>query len=1064
MRGERVDSARRADILAPVDFVAEPDGNTMARTTRGVFETLVTTDLEQDLAALDRALVACVEAPNAEDVVDRVALHVAQAISRSLRMVDHRERVERARLIANRVMELLGGDGANDSWLRDIVLPEPLRVLTEIAGRRPDGEPARVERPEIPLLDSVLLTNARREPRVLHQLRAEIASAEQVDLVMAFIVRSGIRPLQDALLRHCREEGRVLRVLTTTFTGTTEPEALEQLAKLGADVRVSYDHEATRLHAKAWIFHRPGGFHTAYVGSSNLTRSGTETGREWNVRVSGARNPNIVKKMVSVFDAYWSSGDFEPFEVQRFREARRGSDARSGSGAVLALSPVEVRLDPFQERLLEQIELARDQGRHRNLLVAATGTGKTVMAAEDYRRLRTRLPRARLLFVAHRYEILERSMATFRHVLRDPAFGELWVGGNRPARFEHVFASIQSLAANGLEYLAADHFDVVIVDEFHHAAAPTYTRLLDLLRPAELLGLTATPERSDGESVLRWFDERIAAELRLWDAIEQQRLCPFEYHGVADGRDLRGVRWLRGRGYDPGELSRLYTADHAYARQVLAALHARVDDVGAIRCLGFCVSVDHARFMAALFTEAGLPARAVWAETPSDERAAALRDLDEGRLPVLFAVDLFNEGVDIPRLDTLLFLRPTDSSTVFLQQLGRGLRRAAGKESCLVLDFVSQHRTEFRQERRFEALLGTRGKRLESQVEAGFPYLPPGCHIELDAVSRSAVLASVRTQLQRAGSRQVQELRAFASEFGTPTLGDFVRETGIVLDDVYERGKKSWSDLREAAGLSTAKPGPREGMLRAAIGRLLHVDDHERLDVWTHWLNAGAAPVASELSVRDHALLRMLLVTMYASEKSAMSNDAAAHDLWSHTQVLAELRELLPLLGERVCHRVARLASHPDVPLLVHAQYSRNEILAALGTGDGIQTATWREGVRKDDRHRCDLLLVTLDKSAGTFSPTTRYRDYAVSPTLFHWESQSTTSDTSETGKRYIGHAERNWSIQLFARLTNETRAFTFLGPATYVKHEAGRPMAVTWRLQWALPGDVYAEMGAAVG
>jgi hypothetical protein len=202
---------------------------------------------------------------------------------------------------------------------------------------------------------------------------------------------------------------------------------------------------------------------------------------------------------------------------------------------------------------------------------------------------------------------------------------------------------------------------------------------------------------------------------------------------------------------------------------------------------------------------------------------------------------------------------------------------------------------------------------------------------------------------------------------------------------------------------------------------------------------------------------------MYASEKSAMSVDAASHDLWSHRQVRAELRELLPLLTERVSHRVAPLASHPDVPLLVHAQYSRNEILAGLGTGDGIQTATWREGVRKDDRNRCDVLLVTLNKSAGSFSPTTSYNDYAVSPTLFHWESQSTTSDTSETGKRYIGHAERNWSIQLFARLTNESRAFTFLGPASYVTHEPGRPMAVTWRLQHPLPGDLYAEMAAAV-
>ncbi len=351
---------------------------------------------------------------------------------------------------------------------------------------------------------------------------------------MAFIRRSGIAPLLDTLRGHC-QSGRELRVLTTTYTGSTEGRALDALRDLGADIRVSYDMSTTRLHAKAWLFHRRSGFSTAYIGSSNLTYSAQISGLEWNVRVSGARNPDVIDKVAAVFESYWNSGDFVPYDAATFA----AETARSTSGPVVMFSPIELRPEPFQERLLEQIALAREQGHHRNLLVSATGTGKTVMAALDYARLREALQRSRLLFVAHREEILEQSLATFRHCLRDHAFGELWVGGQRPRQFDHVFASIQSLNAAGFGSLEPGHFDVVIVDEFHHAAAPSYRALLEHVKPTELLGLTATPERSDGLPLLNWFDNRIAAELRLWDAIDQQRLSPFVYYGIHDGLDLR---------------------------------------------------------------------------------------------------------------------------------------------------------------------------------------------------------------------------------------------------------------------------------------------------------------------------------------------------------------------------------------------------------------------------------------------------------------------------------------------------------------------------------------------
>lgn len=1022
----------------------------------GLYELLISETLDRSLQRLDTRFHAQREDLRAAEAADRISLHIARAVERVLADVPEARRsalgVELARELLMRATSIVNEYDAPT----DIPVPEK-SVLRAILPRLPDGTTEAIACPQIPLLDTALLTNSPGEPTVGSQIRSEIHSADRIDVVMAFIRRSGILPLLDALRRHC-QLGRPLRVLTTIYAGSTEQEALDDLRKVGAQIRVSYDTGSTRLHAKAWLFHRLSGFSTAYVGSSNLTHSAQISGLEWNVRVSGARNASVVGKVSTVFEAYWNNPEFEPYLPDEF--AQRADQGRHAS--TTTLSPTELRPEPFQERLLELIELSREAGHHRNLLVAATGTGKTVMAAIDYARLRSVLPRARLLFVAHREEILQQSLGTFRHALRDASFGELWVGGNRPSTFDHVFASIQSLAATGYEHLDPRHFDVVIVDEFHHAAATSYQRLIEHVQPHELLGLTATPERSDGLSILGWFGDRIAAELRLWDAIDQQRLVPFLYYGIADSIDLREVPWRRGRGYEIAALSGVYTASESWGRTVVEQLSKHVADIGRVRALGFCVSVEHAQFMARIFVDAGIRAVAIWSDTPDAQRRTALRELADGKINVLFSVDLFNEGVDVPTVDTLLFLRPTDSPTLFMQQLGRGLRRSYGKAACTVLDFVGQHRREFRFDRRLRAVLGGSRKDLVRQIENGFPFLPAGCHMQLDAVARDRVLRNLREAIPTQWKAKADELRQLVASRGVVSLWTFLDESGYELTDVYAGGR-GWSDLRQEAGLSLLDAGPHERALRRACGRLLHVDDRVRIETWRRWLCTPGVSF-EQFTERERRLLRMLVAELgdQVLEKNT-SVSGALELLRGHRQVCAELLDLLDVLAARIDHVHPATTLASEVPLLVHARYTRNEMLAALGVGQDCKPPEWREGVKWIEHARTDVLAFTLDKTSGNFSPTTSYKDRAISRELIRWESQSMTRADSETGRRYREHTVRGIQILLFARLRADDRAFWFLGPATYVCHDGERPMAVTWKLAVPLPGDLYGQFAAAV-
>jgi superfamily II DNA or RNA helicase/HKD family nuclease len=714
----------------------------------GLRDEVLTAAARRALTDLDPELVAQTALETAE-APERLARHLAAVARRLLeRMSETDASAEEQARAVNRAIELLA---AGEAAEEDVVALPPDLLIGVREPAEGLGAPYLPVRPVIPLSANELLVNGHGQPAIGQQLRSELPSAAEVDLLVSFVIWSGVRTLLDELEQVVRRGGR-LRVITTTYMGVTEAKALEELVRVGAEVRVGYDAERAKLHAKAWLLHRPGGLTTAFLGSSNVSFTALHHGLEWNVRLSEGQALSLVERMRATFESYWGDDAFEPYEPEqdadRLRDAlgrqRKASRPALGSGYV----PFDVQPLRHQVRMLEQLQVQRDRhDRHRNLLVAATGTGKTVMAALDFRRLREQHGEdLSLLFVAHRRRILDQSRATFATVLRDAEFGEILGDGEEPRRGRHVFAMVQSVRNQAIEALAPDAYDVVIVDEVHHAAAASYRALLEHLRPRELLGLTATPERMDGQDITRWFGSRTAVELRLWEAIDDGHLAPFQYFGVHDGVDLSALEWRRG-GYRTEDLERLYTGDDARVTRLLQGLERVLLDPGAMRALGFCVSVAHAEFMARAFSERGLPSGALSAEVDTAERDRVLRRLERGELRCVFSVDVLGEGVDVPSVDTVLLLRPTQSATVLTQQIGRGLRHHSSKALLTVVDLIGQQHRRFRFDTKLRALIDPRNGRLVDQAAEGFPYLPAGCEIKLDLYEAGSLRKRRRSSL-----------------------------------------------------------------------------------------------------------------------------------------------------------------------------------------------------------------------------------------------------------------------------------------------------------------------------
>jgi len=1022
----------------------------------GIYDLLHTTQLHKRLekaGLLDRAVWHDLEP---EELHYRLAIPLAHEIASYISEVISGKKGE----ALTQALDKLFKSPQVISTILEALRPMSAQALQQIKPKPPLT--ASTSRPDTPLSASALLTGSSRSPALRTQIIKELETCDRADWLVSFIKYAGILPILPTLQKFTQtpapDGGPRLRIATTSYMGATDIKAIKVLLELpNTEVRISYDTKRTRLHAKAYLFHRNTGFGSAYIGSANVSKAALDEGLEWTAKISQYETEHLWRHAIATFESHWEDEtEFTPcitMDLPALEQAL--TKERGNTTTENVISFFDLRPYSYQQVILEDISAEREVGKQKHLVIAATGTGKTMIAAFDYKRFCSEKGgHPRLLFIAHREEILKQARSAFRQVLRDGSFGDIIVAGAGLSQNDHLFCTVQSWNSRGFSGFEPDHFDYIVLDEAHHASASSYQSLINHIRPQTLLGLTATPERTDGADIRQDFGGNFTHEIRLSEAIERALLSPFHYFGVPDldGLDFSALAWRRG-GYDINQLRDQLEGNVARAQWVMSQTERHVADLKQVRGLGFCISVAHAEFMADFCNKHSIPAIALSGETPKDLRQQMQRKLENREIRFIFTVDLYNEGVDIPCIDTVLFLRPTESLTLFLQQLGRGLRLHDEKPHLTVLDFIAPQHRHFNFAKRFQSLTSRPELRIDKQIESDMPYIPSGCFLHLEKQAKEYVLNNIRSAAANLrGERLLSELRQLHKQVkGKITLQqilDFLHLDSP--DEIYKRGLPH-------VLLAQAEGKPLEGdlteldtQLAKGFRRFALMDDTHLIEDAKHLLTSGTNRLPLTKSIL-HAVL-------WSSKKPEEGTlEQVQHFIASHEGIKHDLLELLDWL---LIHRTPlpeKQFKYLTGPLTLHASYTREQVLLALGLGSFENPKSSREGVLHVPDRKLDVFFADINKSEADFSPTTMYEDYAITKRLFHWQSQSQTSDTSPVGQRYIHHLDKGYTPLLFIRerkkLSNGlTAPYLYAGPLNYRRHEGSKPISFVWELEYPLP------------
>lgn len=930
------------------------------------------------------------------------------------------------------------------------------------------------------IISNKLIVNSEKG-NLLQVLKKCLSECEKFYFSVAFINFSGLQLLLDSF-KELERKGVSGRILTSTYLNFTEPKALERIKKFdNIDLKIFIATKETGFHTKAYIFENKEEY-KIIIGSSNITQRALKSNIEWNVKVISKKDDNFTSDVLKEYLSLWESTDFVTDEfLSRYndfiKEIRKAEKSKS-----LDFSDYElIKPNQMQKMAMENLNSLRNSGEDKALVIAATGTGKTYMSAFDVINYNPK----KMLFLVHREDILRSAEKTFRRLIKNKNKSTgLLTGTSKGINEDYLFSTVQSMS-NQLDNFKSDDFEYIIIDEAHHVASPSYEKVMSYFKPKFLLGMTATPERCDGGNIFNIFDDNIALEVRLREALTEELIVPFHYFGITDieGIDLSNVD--------------LKNIDEMVKR---LKVNERVDfiiekmmfygyDGDKLKCIGFCASIDHAEYMADEFNKRNIKSVCLTGKNSPDEREAYIKDLqdEENDLEVIFTVDIFNEGVDIPSINLILMLRPTSSPIVFIQQLGRGLRKYQDKTFLTVLDFIGNHK------KAFLIALALDGSRyydkdsLKVAVATQFGNIPGCTNIQMDKIAEERILEQLNNENFNSMKYLKEEYLEFKKMNGGTVpyfLMDYIKYDGAPNPLKFLNKEKTY--LNFVGKIENDKE----------LNNLL--EDEEFFKILKEL--TGRLPIKR---IYEFSILKYLLTHEQISLQQAKSeilkyitnvdNDSIKHAFqclnqnYYDTSQIKNTIKCFELKDEELsCSWIFKKVVHNDkykkyiediinygiirykkefsnkyygIPFLkLYEQYKMVD-LALLSNYTKIHSSFRGSGLITNGKEY--FIFVDLHKEEN-IKESINYNDKFINTNYFQWQSPNSTSQKSDRGQNIIFNKERNINLHIFIRKYKEldgvVEPYIYIGKGDVVEYEGDKPITAKMKLENEVPVSIYTE------
>lgn len=929
-------------------------------------------------------------------------------------------------------------------------------------------------------IEKKLIVNSDKG-NLLTELVRSMNECKRFYFSVAFINFSGLQLLLDPL-KEVKEKGVTGKIITSTYLNFTDAKALEKIKEFrNVDLKVFVTDKEIGFHTKAYIFEYEACY-KVIIGSSNITQSALKSNIEWNVEIISKEDANFIKDVLREYDNLWNmSVEADEDFITRYEDFLKSIKNTQSAQRLIYENAEYIVPNRMQRRATENLERLRNFGEKKALVIAATGTGKTFMSAFDVKSYKPK----RLLFIVHREEILRKAKETFEKLLPNEriTFG-LLTGYYKEKDADYLFATIQTVSKCYHEF-ATDEFDYLIIDEAHHATSPTYQDVLNYFEPQFTLGMTATPERSDGYNVFDLFDNNVALEVRLHEALEDELVIPFHYFGITDieGIDLSDVSID-----DIAEITKRLKVNER-VDFIIEKMNFYSHDGEKRKCLGFCASIEHAQYMAAEFNRRGYMSTCLHGGDSADVRERTINRLenDQDELKFIFTVDIFNEGVDIPSINSVLMLRPTNSPIVFIQQLGRGLRKHGSKSFLTVLDFIGNHN------KTFLIALALNGSRyydkesLKVAIATGFANIPGCTHIQMDKISQERILM----QIDQENFNSMKYLKEEYFEFkklnqgripyllmdymkydGAPDPVKFIDREKTYLQFVAkvekDEGLKQLllNDHFEGALKELSSKLPLKRVYEFVIAR--HLLDHEEISLETakneilkvikdvdhdsvlhafEWWNQNfydSGQLKSQLklfSLTENKLIKTPIFTSLLGnpEYKKYIEDIVHYGIFRYEKEFRNEYYGVPHFKLYEQYKMA------DAALLSNFRKSHSSF-----RGSGLLT-----------NGKDYFLYIDLHKEADV-EERLNYKDEIVDTRHFQWQTPHTTSQHTNSGQNIIYNKNRGINLHLFVRkykqIDGKNEPFIYIGKGNTIRFEGNKPITVQLELENELPVKLYTE------